>query len=883
MALLQFLLSLSILVVIGHAQFQPSAVPLLVRSPYFNSWVAPNASASQPQFWGGNRTLGWNGFIRVDGSVYSWMGSAFNDFNDGDLKFDLGPDKDKAPAKVEGVTITPTRTIYSLSAGPMRFNFTFLSPIEPNNLVLQSFPFGYVYVDAISSDGNTHSVQIYSDLSGEWLSDDSSDTISWGTQISASMVFHSAERMPSDKLANTYMAQDGILYHATLASADMTWQTGNKDSLQSWFLTQGSLNLTQDTQFRRIDDQSPVFAFANDLGTISATSQPVLWAIGYARAPVVRYTNSEELQPYWTTKYSRIDDAIQAFLNDFPSAKARAESLDDRILSEARTVSPDYADLVSLSARQTFGGVETTVSPSGSAWMFMKDVGTTGRVNPVEIIYASFPAYLYINATWCRYLLEPLFEYQKSSLYTINYAAPDLGVNYPIAQGGSANLLRSIEDSGSMLIMTWAHARFSGDQSILNTYFDTLKKWTDYLISTNALATSGYQDADGLTATNLTNLALKGIIGVRAMAEISHTLGRGDDTVKYQNQAATWIKQWEQSANVNGHLVSSYNSGGSWGMIYNLFADKLLGMNLVSREIYDAQDRFYNSLVQSGNKFGLPFDSSVNVAKSHWTMLTAATANAVSARDSLLRGVYAKAVDISQFTPFPSTYNTQDGEALTGWASPAQGAAFGLLAMGIKSRLVGLSGNTIFGSEKKSIGAQVGIGVGVGVASLVLIALGFLLWRRRKNHTHARGLSQKESKMATFFRFGRGPNDSIEETLADNCIEPYTTQKSQLQNQPSSPHASRKRYRPDRKVPRKIGEQTDLEAASNSRRDVPPRSGEVVPPSSSAGARSAYSNFTHDVSSLRNAVEHLRRNILELQSRVYGPPPSYRTTPSSRT
>ena len=73
------------------------------------------------------QTLGWNGFIRVDGSVYSWMGSAFND---GDLKFDLGPDKDKAAAKLEGFTITPTRTIYSLLAGPMRFNFTFLSPIE---------------------------------------------------------------------------------------------------------------------------------------------------------------------------------------------------------------------------------------------------------------------------------------------------------------------------------------------------------------------------------------------------------------------------------------------------------------------------------------------------------------------------------------------------------------------------------------------------------------------------------------------------------------------------------------------------------------------------------------------------------------------------------
>src|SRR6266542_4277033 len=49
------------------------------------------------------------------------------------------------------------------------------------------------------------------------------------------------------------------------------------------------------------------------------------------------------------------------------------------------------------------------------------------RVNPVEIIYASFPAFLYLNATLAGRLLEPLLEFQSSSLYSLAYAAPDLG------------------------------------------------------------------------------------------------------------------------------------------------------------------------------------------------------------------------------------------------------------------------------------------------------------------------------------------------------------------------------------------------------------------------------------------------------------------------
>ena len=39
--------------------------------------------------------------------------------------------------------------------------------------------------------------------------------------------------------------------------------------------------------------------------------------------------------------------------------------------------------------------------------------------------------------------------------------------------------------------------------------------------------------ADGDTTANLTNLAIKGIIGVQAMAEISRALGATDDAHNY--------------------------------------------------------------------------------------------------------------------------------------------------------------------------------------------------------------------------------------------------------------------------------------------------------------------------------------------------------------
>ncbi len=59
------------------------------------------------------------------------------------------------------------------------------------------------------------------------------------------------------------------------------------------------------------------------------------------------------------------------------------------------------------------------------------------RTNPVEILYASFPAFLFLNATLAGKLLEPLLEVQASSSYKRDYAAPDIGMILCIISGSA--------------------------------------------------------------------------------------------------------------------------------------------------------------------------------------------------------------------------------------------------------------------------------------------------------------------------------------------------------------------------------------------------------------------------------------------------------------
>ena len=82
-------------------------------------------------------------------------------------------------------------------------------------------------------------------------------------------------------------------------------------------------------------------------------------------------------------------------------------------------------------------GTELTVGGSAGSFntsdvkMFMKDIGSSGRVNPVEVLYASFPFFLSINASYGACLLKPVLDYASSSAWTQPYAPRDIGLWSP--------------------------------------------------------------------------------------------------------------------------------------------------------------------------------------------------------------------------------------------------------------------------------------------------------------------------------------------------------------------------------------------------------------------------------------------------------------------
>lgn len=161
--------------------------------------------------------------------------------------------------------------------GQVSMKITFLSPVDPNDIQKQSSPVSYMSVEVQSSDGNTHDVSLYTDVSAEWTSGDRDQIAEWsqGTARGATgdVSYHKFWRQLQQEYSeDSDQAAWGNWYYATENGKDVTYQSGGHNTVRKEFVDHGSLRDSNDTNFRAINDDFPVFGFAKDLGVISSTS-----------------------------------------------------------------------------------------------------------------------------------------------------------------------------------------------------------------------------------------------------------------------------------------------------------------------------------------------------------------------------------------------------------------------------------------------------------------------------------------------------------------------------------------------------------------------------------------------------------------------------------
>jgi len=548
---------------------RPPATPLIVRSPYVSTWQpASSLPGTWPTFWAGHTTA-ITGIARVDGRPFVFLGNP------------LSGGRPMAPPMTQtGLTVTPTQSRYTLQGGGVTLDLDFLSPVEPNSLQRMSVPFGYVFASARSADGKPHTVSLYFDITGEWASGDTNAPIVWArrnAQAQGQTLTTFAVSAANPKLlseVNDYPTWGTAVFSA-VTQPGMTSQAGEDTVVRAAAIASGTLDNSVDAdQPRPINTRWPVFAFNFALGQVGAAAgKPLVLAIGDVRDPAVSYQGAQ-VPPLWKSYWPDWTQMLSSFCLDADTERTRADQMDARVTKDAtKAGGAKYAALCTLALRQAFGATEM-VGTAAKPWMFMKEISSDGNISTIDIVYPSFPVFLYANPNLLKMQMDPLFDYAESGKWPQLYAEHDIGSSYPNANGhndgGGENM--PVEESANMLIMAAAYMRYAPKADAADysrKHYRVLKQWADYLLtvpagstSPNALDPQFQNQTDDFTGAiaHSVNLALKGILGVGAMGQVATFANNKADANRYGAAARDMIGKWSrrsQSA-TGSHLTMQY-------------------------------------------------------------------------------------------------------------------------------------------------------------------------------------------------------------------------------------------------------------------------------------------------------------------------------------
>ncbi|KAI2627772.1 DUF1793-domain-containing protein [Hypoxylon sp. NC1633] len=664
-----------------YSPLRPPAIPLAVRSPYTSAWASTVAqgtlNSQSPIFWYG-QGLGWEGIVVVDGDSYEYMGTIINDLPELPYFNKSIPQEVKFDSQYSNFTFL---------AGPVTITASFFSPVVPKDICRSSIPLSYLTTTVTSNDGQPHHVQFYSDVNGQWIGlGNEFDIIKEfhigplggngtgnGTDVPTSWILR--PRVPSLFAEANQIPRWGNFSYTTssVGATNFTYQSGSATSVRFGFVNNRFLTNDAGSTARGFGNQEPVYAFSHDMGTVMETS--VRYSIGSIQSPAVRYLHKgglSNLAPWWERCYGEMHDMIRFHWNDFDTVSILANEFETKLRADNGTdqygqqyeydpsnaygflepgnatgiavpfvsEAESYYAIVALSARQVMGAYVMAVPPSApdadnvEPLMFQKEISSNGNINTVDVLYPTTPFFFYANPTLLKYILQPLYELQEGSFYPNTYSSHDIGTHFPLATGHveGTDEYMPVENSGNSILMSYAYYKFTGDFGWLSSHYQLLRQFAQYLIDFS-LVPSAQLSTDDFAGelANQTNLAIKGIVGLQAMSHISRIIGNLDDAANFADKATSYYAQWEGYAiDPSGkHTLLAYQWRSSWGLLYNIYFDKLLNLGLVDPKLYEMQSAWY---AQVSQVYGVPLDNRHHYTKSDWEIWAAATCSQTTRR-----------------------------------------------------------------------------------------------------------------------------------------------------------------------------------------------------------------------------------------------------------
>jgi len=622
----------------NKTNFRAPAVPLITHDPLFSVWsFADKLTDDTTRHWDGVRQFMF-GLLSVDKVVYEFMGKVAAI----DERYATGYRK----LPQTGCEIRPMTTVYTFENELLTMELTFTSPLLLNDLMILSRPVSYIDYKITFKDGKAHDVNVHFGFSGEFCVNETTQSVSVGV-TPYSIYFSSGTENMLKRCGDDHRIEWGS-FHAIAPDYLMDamslrnfWIRLNvlysaKNQPINVLPCQGPNQETKGPRNYLVHEPAPVHPhyptillqknFEQAEGTICDGI-----AVAYDDIKSIRYFG-EHIEAYWKKDGDDFSTMVRKALDEHDEVLAKVAAFEEELLTKARAISDKYADILSLAYRQTIAGHKLTWH-DGELQFFSKENYSNGCIGTVDVTYPSIPLFLIYAPELVEGMLNPIFKMIDKGLWFFEFAPHDVGT-YPIADGQvygytfrhrgmRPNPLDSqmpVEECGNMLLCVAAACFAKKDMAYFEKHIGLMKQWAEYLIKVghdpdNQLCTD---DFAGHLAHNC-NLSAKAICGLGAYAMMLERTDRKEEAQRIDAIARDFAAKWEAEAFDGECYRLAFDQAGTWSLKYNMVWDKLLGMNLFSQKVYDAELAWYKSHV---NAYGIPLDSRGDSTKTDWEMWT---------------------------------------------------------------------------------------------------------------------------------------------------------------------------------------------------------------------------------------------------------------------
>ncbi|MEP6685034.1 MAG: DUF4965 domain-containing protein [Parafilimonas sp.] len=573
-------------------------------------------------------------------------------------------------AKQTSLNMNATQTAYTFTCGAVDLNLTFTSPLLIDDLDIMTNPVSYISFKTKSNDDGQHNVQLYFGATTDLAVNVPSQTVTAQQYTNDNLSVLKAgtvEQPVLQKKGDNLRIDWGYVYIAAPSSAKTKQSiTGIDDGLKNFVSNTSAKNLTTGKQLML----NTVFP----LQKIGADETEQLIMVGYDDLYAVQYFH-QNLKGWWKLKDgTTIEKVLNQSYKNYNDVLSKCDAENKKIYNDAVAAGGEtYAKLCIIAYRQSIAAHTVTKSPDGEILFLSKENFSNGSINTVDITYPSAPLYIAYNPELIKGMLNGIFYFTESGKFKEAYAAHDLGT-YPLANGQTYGEGMPVEESGNMIITTAALCKAQGNADYAKKHWKTLTQWVNFLTTdgfdpANQLCTD---DFAGHLARNA-NLSAKAIVGIACYGMMADMLGDKATAKKYTDTAKAMALRWMKMDDVGDHFALTFDKGDTWSQKYNLIWDKVLGLNLFPKEVYDKEIRYY---LTKQNKFGLPLDSRKTYTKSDWIMWTAGLTSNQKDFDALVNPIYKYATETPTRVPLSDWHETTDGKQVGFQARSVVGGYF---------------------------------------------------------------------------------------------------------------------------------------------------------------------------------------------------------------